>query len=96
VQAGRDFLAGEALKQYDERKTAAKTPVASGAAAPAPAAAPGPAGAPDADPAAAGMMSGVTPGASATADEQQKMRPVTAFGRYLKVLFSSNEFVFVS
>ena len=51
---------------------------------------------PDADPAAAGMMAGVTPGAGATADEKKKMRPVTAFGRYVKVLLSSNEFVFVS
>ena len=34
--------------------------------------------------------------AAAPADEQKKMRPVTAFGRYAKVLLSSNEFVFVS
>ena len=29
-------------------------------------------------------------------DEKKKMRPVTAFGRYVKVLLSANEFVFVS
>jgi hypothetical protein len=42
------------------------------------------------------MMAGVTPGKTASAGEQKKMRPVTAFGRYVKVLLSSNEFVFVS
>ena len=42
------------------------------------------------------MMAGVAPGKTAPADEQKKMRPVTAFGRYVKVLLSSNEFVFVS
>ena len=50
----------------------------------------------DADPATAGMMAGVTPGADAPADEKAKIRPVSAFGRYVKVLLSSNEFVFVS
>jgi hypothetical protein len=43
---------------------------------------------PDAD----GMMAGVTPGANDAA----KMRPTTTFGRYVKVLLSSNEFLFVS
>jgi hypothetical protein len=111
LAAGRDFLAGEALKQYEERRAAAAAPPASGpaaaksAAAPAPGAAtaPAPAVTPaasdtkaDADPAAAGMMAGVAPGAGASDDEKKKMRPVTALGRYVKVLLSSNEFVFVS
>jgi hypothetical protein len=42
------------------------------------------------------MMAGVTPGASGPEDEKPKMLPVTAFGRYVKVLLSSNEFVFVN
>ena len=42
------------------------------------------------------MMAGVAPGAGASDDEKKKMRPVTALGRYVKVLLSSNEFVFVS
>ncbi len=96
LQAGRDFLAGEALKQYQERRAAGKTASPGTDAAPTPPPATERAAAPDADPAAAGMMSGVTPGASTPEDEKKKMRPVTAFGRYLKVLLSSNEFVFVS
>jgi hypothetical protein len=111
LAAGREFLAGEALKQYEERRAAAATTPVSGAApakgdaAPAPGVASAPAAAAtpaapdtraDADPASAGMMAGVTPGAGAADDEKKKMRPVTAFGRYVKVLLSANEFVFVS
>jgi hypothetical protein len=47
-------------------------------------------------PAADGMMAGVSPGAKTAEDEKKKMLPVTTFGRYLKVLLSSNEFLFVS
>jgi hypothetical protein len=93
-QAGRAFLAGEASKQYEERRSAAavsKDPPGEAAAGEGPGVA-----APDDDPAAAGMMAGVAPGRDAPADEKKKMRPVTAFGRYVKVLLSSNEFVFVS
>jgi Protein of unknown function (DUF1553)/Protein of unknown function (DUF1549)/Planctomycete cytochrome C len=95
LQAGRDFLASEAMKQYEERRTAAATPSTDDAAKPSmPSAERGAAA--DPDPAAAGMMSGVKPGAAAPEDEKKKMLPVTAFGRYVKVLLSSNEFVFVS
>jgi hypothetical protein len=45
-------------------------------------------------PAADGMMAGVIPGAPKP-DDQEKMLPVTTLGRYLKVLLSSNEFLFV-
>jgi hypothetical protein len=102
LSAGREFLAGEALKQYEERRAAAAaTPPAKGGSASTPDATSVPAPAAsdakvDADPAAAGMMAGVTPGAGTSDDEKKKMRPVTAFGRYVKVLLSSNEFVFVS
>ena len=47
-------------------------------------------------PAPDGMMSGVTPGAKPADDEKSKMLPITTFGRYLKILLSSNEFIFVS
>ena len=47
-------------------------------------------------PTADGMMAGVTPGAKTADDEKKKMLPVTTFGRYLKILLSSNEFLFVS
>jgi mono/diheme cytochrome c family protein len=41
-----------------------------------------------------GMMAGVVPGAGGKAEA--KLLPVTAFGRYMKVLLSSGEFLFVS
>lgn len=96
-QAGRDFLASEAMKQYEERRTAATSAPDKATMPTGPAPATDRGGAPaDADPAAAGMMAGVKPGAEAPDDEKKKMTPVTAFGRYVKVLLSSNEFVFVS
>jgi hypothetical protein len=42
-----------------------------------------------------GMMAGVTPGAGKE-DEKKKLLPVTALGRYIKVLLSSNEFLFTN
>ena len=42
-----------------------------------------------------GMMAGVVPGASKP-EEKKKLLPVTPWGRYFKVLMSSNEFLFVS
>ncbi|HUR20074.1 MAG TPA: PSD1 and planctomycete cytochrome C domain-containing protein [Vicinamibacterales bacterium] len=41
-----------------------------------------------------GMMAGVVPGAPGMKDEKKK--PVTAFGRYVKILLSSNEFLFLN
>ena len=95
LQAGLDFLATEPMKQYEDRKaeekkaeekkTADKTMgEAKDAGAPA---------APDAAP--PGMMSGVTPGAPAGIPADKKL-PVTPFGRYVKILLSSNEFLFVN
>ncbi len=40
-------------------------------------------------------MAGVAGRPSASKDEKAK-RPVTTFGRYVKVLLSSNEFLFVN
>jgi len=40
------------------------------------------------------MMSGVIPGAS-KADDEKKLLPVTPWGRYVKILLSSNEFLFI-
>ena len=42
-----------------------------------------------------GMMAGVVPGAQKK-DEAKKLLPVTVWGRYLKTLLSSNEFIFIS
>ena len=47
-------------------------------------------------PPADGMMAGVAPGVKTADDEKKKMLPVTTFGRYVKMLLSSNEFLFVS
>jgi hypothetical protein len=93
--AGRTFLQAEALKQYEDRKAEAKMATAKPAE---PAAAPPPAAdvADAAPPPADGMMAGVSPGVKPAEDEKKKMLPVTAFGRYVKVLLSSNEFLFVS
>jgi len=46
-------------------------------------------------PPADGMMAGVKPGAAGATDEKVK-KPVTAFGRYVKILLSSNEFLFLN
>jgi hypothetical protein len=40
------------------------------------------------------MMSGVTPASARGLTKDEK--PVTAAGRYIKVLLSSNEFLFIS
>ena len=102
VQAGRAFLRSEPMKQYEERKAEtdkAKAKAladggksASGPAAPAleesPDGPPGPA-------AEMGMMAGVVPGKGETKEIAPRL-PVTVFGRYLKVLLSSNEFLFIS
>jgi len=46
------------------------------------------------EPSADGMMAGVIPGA-AKKDDAKKLLPVTPWGRYLKILLSSSEFLFV-
>ena len=100
IDAGRDFLQAEALKQYEERRALAKMPADKDAAAKDAAEknAGGEAAADGAGPdsPAEGMMAGVVPGAKAPADVKKKMLPVTTFGRYVKILLSSNEFLFVS
>jgi len=95
IKAGRDFLQAEALKQYDERRAKAKLPPDTDA--PETAAGNEPAADGGVDGAAAdSMMAGVVPGAKAPGDEKKKLLPVSTFGRYVKILMSSNEFLFVS
>ncbi|MEW6321213.1 MAG: PSD1 and planctomycete cytochrome C domain-containing protein [Acidobacteriota bacterium] len=105
VQAGREFLQAEAFRQYEDRKAAEKAAAGNDKeagsgkkadprndqAATADEETAG-AGAPEAD----GMMAGAKPGATAPAAEAEQMLPVTVFGRYVKILLSSNEFIFVS
>jgi hypothetical protein len=109
LKAGVDFLQAEAFKQHDDRRAEQqKSAMAKPGEKPTEAAMAGakpstqPTDSPDAGPAdedmgaADGMMSGVTPGAKPADDEKSKMLPITTFGRYLKILLSSNEFIFVS
>jgi hypothetical protein len=42
------------------------------------------------------MMAGVVPGRPAACEDKDKKLPVTTLGRYVKILLSSNEFMFVS
>jgi uncharacterized protein DUF1553/uncharacterized protein DUF1549/cytochrome c len=101
VGAGVQYLATEPMKEYEERKKAgdaAKTGEAGRAAR---------AGksddkdgdhdekASEDDKNEDSMMAGVVPGA-AKKDDAKKLLPVTPWGRYLKTLLSSNEFIFVS
>src|SRR5262249_32611193 len=100
LAAGREFLAAEPMKQVDEQKAEKekdekdkkdkagdKADGDNAAAKPADPADAGP-------PPPANMMAGVTPAGGSTKDEKERL-PVTVFGRYVKVLLSSNEFIFV-
>jgi len=101
LKAGIEFLEAEPMRQYEERKAKELKDAAEAAAkkpgdAMAPAA-PVAAAAPPVTPAAPapdGMMAGVVPGPPGAKDEKKK--PVTAFGRYVKILLSSNEFLFLN
>jgi hypothetical protein len=92
IDAGRAFLKNEALQQYQDRRAEIKKNEGQKDAATEKPLDPAPA--PDA-PAPDGMMAGVTPGVK-SGTPPEKMLPVTVFGRYVKILLSSNEFVFVS
>jgi hypothetical protein len=89
VEAGMAFLREEPLASYEERKAAKEKK----GAAPEPEAKSG-----DEDatppPGGEGMMAGLTPGARRKAEEA-KMLPVTTWGRYLKVLLSNNEILYI-
>jgi hypothetical protein len=89
LKAGLAFLAAEPLKTYEERKAAAKDTKDTKDAKEAND--DGEAGKPDKD--VAGMMAGVTPGSSKKDDP--KLLPPTPWGRYVKILLSSSEFLFI-
>jgi hypothetical protein len=94
VNAGLAYLSSEPLKAYEERRATKDTMEgAKDTKAGAPADGETADGSEDMKP--DGMMAGVVPGAGKPA-EKKKLLPVTPWGRYLKVLLSSNEFLFVS
>ena len=104
VRLGLEYLRNEPLKEYEERKKAEEEKEKKKAekkemagkpgevAPPPPAAMPDP-NAPAMDP--GGMMAGVVPGA-AKSDEKKPLLPVTHWGRYVKILLSSTEFMFIN
>jgi hypothetical protein len=100
VRAGIEYLRSEPMKEYEERKAAAekkelekkddKNKPAKAAAEEG-----SDEGKKDAEAMSEGMMAGVVPGA-AKKEDAKKLLPVTAWGRYMKILLSSSEFLFVS
>ena len=96
LKAANVFLLAEALKQYDDRKAEAKTAPAMTKPEAAPKKDAETTATDEQAPPADGMMAGVSPGVKTAKKEKKKMLPVTTFGRYIKVLLSSNEFLFVS
>ncbi len=96
LKAAQAFLQAEALKQYDDRKAESKTAPAMAKPEAAPKQDAETTATDEPAPPADGMMAGVSPGVKTAEDEKKKMLPVTTFGRYIKVLLSSNEFLFVS
>ena len=98
VKAGLAFLTTEPLKAYEEEKSrdkdgkGAKDAKAKDTKKDAGA---DPNDSADGDEKSGeGMMAGVIPGA-AKKDEGKKLLPATPWGRYVKILFSSSEFLFV-
>jgi len=104
VKVGLDYLASEPMKEYEEHKDAKlkkegepkkdgkpdaiHTDAESGDKA---------AGEMSDEDDASGMMAGVKPGAGRKSDEKKKPPlPVTAWGRYAKILLSSSEFLFIN
>ena len=100
VKAGLAFLTTEPMKQYEERKAIENTKDAKDTKGTKDAkdtkkeAAADDEAADKTDKRDEGMMAGVTPGA-AKKDENKKLLPATAWGRYVKTLLSSNEFLFI-
>ena len=104
VKVGLDYLASEPMKEYEEHKDAKlkkegepkkdgkpdaiHTDAESGDKA---------AGEMSDEDDASGMMAGVKPGAGRKSDEKKKPPlPVTAWGRYAKILLSSSEFLYIN
>jgi len=99
VKAGLTFLTTEPMKAYEERKATKESKDAKGSKDGEETKKKASRGdddekvdAPDKE--ELGMMAGVIPGA-AKKDDEKKLLPPTTLGRYMKILLSSNEFLFV-
>jgi hypothetical protein len=96
LSAGVAYVTEEPMRAYEERRAErVKKPAAEDAPTTKPTAAASSTDAAKDAMTGDKMMAGVVPGASKPAGEK-KLLPVTAFGRYMKVLLSSNEFLFVN
>ena len=93
LTAGIDYLVNEPLRAYEERKAADEAKKKEIEADPSKAPKPKPKPMADAMP-MEGMMAGVMPGGPGV-EASKKVLPVTPLGRYLKILLSSSEFVFI-
>jgi hypothetical protein len=96
LAAGVQYVLQEPMRSYEERRAEdekkRKAAETSAGAKPAP-----PEAAEKPDPAAGeGMMAGVAGGGDKKPEEKKQLLPVSAFGRYVKVLLGSNEFLFVN
>jgi hypothetical protein len=102
VRAGMQYLSTEPMTSYDERRNAAvkkdgkpSDAKQDGTKSANPDNVAEDDGKPqEAEAAGDGMMAGVVPGA-AKKDDAKKLLPVTPWGRYMKILLSSSEFLFV-
>ena len=88
-----DYLAAEPLRAYEERRAAEEKEKLEKEKDPKKAAKPAPSEKPMMP--MEGMMAGVMPGAGDGGEASKKPLPVTPLGRYIKVLLSSSEFLFV-
>ncbi|HEY2431265.1 MAG TPA: PSD1 and planctomycete cytochrome C domain-containing protein [Vicinamibacterales bacterium] len=97
VTAGLAYLSAEPLRSYEERKAADDKKQAAEKNAPPDQKKPAPKKKDEAEKMGEGMMAGVmgAAGSSNAEDDKKRMLPVTPLGRYLKVLLSSNEFLFI-
>jgi hypothetical protein len=105
IRLGLDYIRNEPLKEYEERKKAeeekekkkAEKKEMTDKQVEVPAVAQG--GVADMPDTAGmdpnGMMAGVVPGSSKR-DEKKPLLPVTPWGRYVKILLSSTEFIFIN
>jgi hypothetical protein len=92
LTAGLEYLSAEPLRAYEERRLKALEKAKTGDASKEPAK---DAKKDEKPQMGEGMMAGVIKPGGGADDDKKKLLPVTPLGRYLKVLLSSNEFLFI-